>query len=443
MGITVVGLGPGDAKYITREGWERLIASAKIYARTGEHPALRELPSHVQVETFDLIYAQAPTFSEVYQRIAQEVVMRAQREGDIVYAVPGHPRVGEATTPQIEALAKEKGIHVDIIDGVSFVDAVCNVVGLDPLNGLTVYDAMLVAQEHFPRVNTDHPVLLGQLYSRDLASDVKLTLLTAYPPDHQVTVVRDVGTPEQQVETIPLVGLDRKPRFNHMTTLVVPPWPHPSAYETFQEVVNHLRSPEGCPWDRRQTHQSLRRYLLEETYEVLDALDRDDPEALKEELGDLLLQVGLHVAIAAEGDEFLFGDVIGYVVEKLIRRHPHVFGDVEVSGAEEVVRNWEAIKRQEQETNGNQPDPFAGIPKALPALMRASTVAKRAHWQMDAVPAPLDVTRLEAMDEDAFGDLLFWLAAWGQQRGWDTEMLLREAIERFLQNQKGGQNENR
>ncbi len=433
MGITIVGLGPGEAKHITREAWARLTSAKRVYARTGEHPALRELPSSVEIHTFDHIYAQADDFSQVYEQIAQEIVSRAKREEHVVYAVPGHPRVGEATTPRIESLAQEAHIPVDVLGGLSFVDEVCNAAGLDPLNGATVYDAMLVAQEYFPRVNTDHPLILGQLYSRDLASDVKLTLLSAYPPEHPVTVVRNVGTRNENVETLPLVELDRHPRFNHMTTLVVPPWPHPSSYESFQEVVNHLRSPEGCPWDREQTHQSLRRFLLEETYEVLDALDREDMTALKEELGDLLLQIGLHVAIAAEGDEFLFGDIIGHIVDKLIRRHPHVFGDVQVSGAEEVARNWEAIKRQEQVDNGTRPDPFAGIPKALPALMRAATVARRAHWKPESPPDALNPDALQRLGPEAFGALLFWLAAWAREQGWEAETLLREATERFLE----------
>ncbi len=430
--IAIVGLGPGDARWLTRAAWERLSTATEIYARTKEHPALAALPDKVRVHTFDAVYAQAATFEEVYETITRRVVGLAQEGREVIYAVPGHPRVGEATTPRIEALARDAGIPVEVLEGISFVDAVCNAVGLDPLEGLTVYDAMLVAGQHFPKVNTDQPLLLGQLYSRDLASDVKLTLLTAYPPEHRVTLVRGAGTDNVQVDTMPLHELDRHTRFDHMTTLVVPPWPHASAYETFQEIVHHLRSPEGCPWDRKQTHQSLRRYLLEEAYEVLEALDRDDPDALKEELGDLLLQIALHVAIAGEGGEFLLGDVIGYISDKMIRRHPHVFGDVHVEGAEEVVRNWEAIKRAERQANGEEDDPFAGVPRALPALTRAGTVAKRGHWSAPEPPRGVDATALTHLSPEAFGDLLFWLAAWARQQDWDAEMLLREATERFI-----------
>ncbi len=432
MHITIVGLGPGDPQWITRAAWECLVAAGEVYARTREHPALHALPAHVELHTFDDIYGRAETFAEVYDTIARRVVDLGRRPQGVVYAVPGHPRVGEATTPRIEALAGEAGIPVVVLEGVSFVDAVCNVVGVDPLDGLTVYDAMLLATEYFPTVNTDRPLLLGQLYSRDLASDVKLTLLTAYPPEHPVTIVRGAGTENVLVLTVPLHELDRQDAFDHMTSLVVPPWPHPSSYEALQEVVHHLRSPEGCPWDRKQTHQSLRRYLMEEAYEVLDALDRDDADALREELGDLLLQIALHIAIAGEGGEFLLGDVIGHHVEKLIRRHPHVFGDVQVESADEVVQNWEAIKRAEKEANGEVQDPLAGVPRALPALMRASTVAKRAHWQPDTPPAAVNAAVLHGISSEAFGDLLFWLAGWARHRGWDPEVLLREATERFI-----------
>jgi len=432
MAIIIVGLGPGDPNEITRLAWEYLTQAQHIYARTGEHPALHALPQTVQVDTFDHVYARADTFREVYETIAQEVVARAKEESPLIYAVPGHPRVGEATTPLIETLAAEQGIPVTVVPGISFVEEVCNAVGLDPLEGLTVYDAMQVAGEHFPRVNTDFPLLLGQVYSRELASDVKLTLLAGYHPEHPVTLVRNAGLPDMTIQSMPLYRLDQEGIFNHMTTLVVPPWPGPSSYETFQEVINHLRSPEGCPWDRKQTHKSLRRYLLEETYEVLEALDRDDAQALKEELGDLLIQIGLHVAIATEGEEFRFGDVIQHVVEKLIRRHPHVFGDVQVSSAEEVARNWEAIKKQER---GEKPaDPFADVPKALPALSRAMVMAKRAHWQPTSPPVALRPEVLQQLREEDLGDLLFWLAAWARvEKGWDPETLLREAIERWIQ----------
>ena len=435
MTIVIVGLGPGRVEMLTREAWDVLTQAQVIYARTGEHPVLAHFEG--KVHAFDYVYAAKRTFSEVYESIAREIVTLAQAGEDVVFAVPGHPRVGEATTPRIESLASEARIPVRIVEGVSFVEVVCNAVGIDPLDGLNVYDAMLVGQEYFPTINTDKPLLLGQLYSKALASDVKLTLLSAYPPDHPVTLVRGAGTEDVNILTVPLHELDRQSGFDHMTTLVVRPWEHPSAYETLQNVVNHLRSPEGCPWDRKQTHQSLRRHLLAETYEVLDALDRDDMVALQEELGDLLLQIALHVAIASEGGEFLLGDVIGQHVEKLIRRHPHVFGDVRVDSAEEVVQNWEAIKKAEKASRGES-DPFASIPQALPALMRAAAVAARGHWHEEPPPPGVDAERLSGLSPEALGDLLFWLSAWAKSQGWDAEMLLREAIQRWIHLRREG-----
>ncbi len=430
MTIIIVGLGPGRVDLLTREAWDVLSQADVVYARTGEHPVLSLFAS--KVRTFDHVYAQASTFAEVYETIVREILDLAREGHDVIYAVPGHPRVGEATTQRIEHLAREANIPVNIVEGISFVDVVCNAVGLDPLDGLSVYDAMLVAQEYFPTVNTDRPLVLGQLYSQDLASDVKLTLLAAYPPEHPVTLVYHAGTEHVRVRTFPLHELDRQSGFDHMTSLVVPPWNHPSAYESLQNIVNHLRSPEGCPWDRKQTHQSLRRHLLAETYEVLDALDRDDMVALQEELGDLLLQIALHVAIATEGGEFLLGDVIGQHIDKLIRRHPHVFGDVHVESAEEVVRNWEAIKKAEKAARGNGEDPFASIPKALPALMLAAAVASRGHWQEEDPPLGVDPVGVERLTPDEFGRLLFWLTAWAKQKGWDAETLLREATKRWM-----------
>ncbi len=436
MAITIVGLGPGDPRKVTQEAWHYLVNADEIYARTREHPALQALAKGNRVHTFDGIYEQARTFQEACETLADRLVARAQEGQEVVYAVPGHPRVDEATTPLIEGRAHARGIAVKTVGGVSLLDEVCNIVGLNPLDGVTAYDAELLAPEYFPRLNTDQTLVLGQLHSRKLASDVKITLLNAYPPTHTVRLVHLWNAPQERVETFPLSSLDRDARFDLMTTLVVPPWPHPSSYESFQNVVHHLRSPDGCPWDRQQTHESLRRYLLEEAYEVLDALKRGDSKALEEELGDLLLQVGLHVAIASEEGEFLLGDVVGHVVDKLIRRHPHVFGDVRVSGAEEVIQNWEAIKRQEQKENGVTPNPFAGIPRTVPALMRASMIAGRAHWKPQASPPGSSQEAIELLSGEALGDLLFWLAGWAQVQGWNAELLLQEAIERFLAQQQ-------
>ncbi len=216
---------------------------------------------------------------------------------------------------------------------------------------------------------------------------------------------------------------------------------------TFQETIAHLRAPEGCPWDREQTHQTLRRHLLEETYEVLEALDEDDPEALCEELGDLLLQVVLQTQIAVDEEEFRMPDVIAGIDAKIKRRHPHVFGDVKVNGADDVTRNWEAIKKAEKEAAGKAEErksALDGIPRGLPALAEAEAIGGKAarqnfDWRsIDGVLAKVveEIHELQHVEdeierEEEFGDVLFALANVARWLKIDPEAALRAANHKF------------
>jgi tetrapyrrole methylase family protein/MazG family protein len=420
-----------------------LRAASEIYVRTHQHPTVEALPSSAAVRSFDEVYQRLDRFEEVYEEIAKRVVHLGQRDEGVVYAVPGHPLVGEASVRCVVALAAESDLAVHIIEGLSFVGPICSQLSLDPLDGLQIADAMELALLHYPPFNPDVPVLLGQLYSRDLASDIKLVLMMLYPDEHEVTLIHGAGTDCATVSTIALYELDRVKETDHLTTLYVPPLAKASSVQAFQEVVARLRAPGGCPWDREQTHRSLRPYLLEETYEVLDALDRQDVGALKEELGDLLLQILLHAQIAIEHGEFRMADVISHVVTKLERRHPHVFGQLDVSGSDEVLVNWEHIKHQEKQC---QPDRGAldGVPASMPALARAGSLQRRVarlgidwphvegawskaeeEWQELRQAATADEQQWE------MGDLLFALVSLARWLDVDAECALREAMERF------------
>ena len=261
---------------------------------------------------------------------------------------------------------------------------------------------------------------MAQLYSRELATDVKLTLMNQYPEEHPVRLLHAAGTAAEEVEDMPLHAIDRSEKIAHLTALYVPPLAT-GALEEFQETVAHLRAPEGCPWDREQTHKSIRGNLLEEAYEALEALDRDDPAHLAEELGDLLLQILLHTQIATEAGEFRMADVVAGVDSKIRRRHPHVFGEVRVSGVEQVLRNWEEIKAGEREQEGKEERGlFGGVPLALPALEQAIGYQKRAarvgfDWpeisgvraKLDEEIGELDAAQGEDEREAELGDLLF------------------------------------
>jgi len=204
-----------------------------------------------------------------------------------------------------------------------------------------------------------------------------------------------------------------------------------------------LRAPDGCPWDREQTFATIAPYTIEEAYEVDDAIRREHWPDLREELGDLLLQVVFHAQMAREAGRFDFAEVVRGLCEKLVRRHPHVFGDASAEDADEVLREWEKHKQAEREAKGG--DRFAGVPRALPALLRAAKLAKRAARD-GLVAAPADPLAVEADaalaaagGTDRLGEFLFALAALAGARGVDAEGALREACARFEKARSGGQ----
>jgi tetrapyrrole methylase family protein/MazG family protein len=405
--ITIVGLGPGRAGWLTQEARDALSAGREVWVRTARHPTVAELPG-ILWKPMDSFYEREEDFSNVYLAIAEEILRLAERPEGVFYAVPGSPRVGEATVAQIVRLAGQRGKTVHIVEGLSFIEPA-----------------------------------LGA-YSRTLATDVKLTLMNQYPEEHPVRLLHAAGTDAEEVEDLPLHAIDRSEKIAHLTALYVPPLTKGSL-EEFQETVAHLRAPEGCPWDREQTHKSIRGNLLEETYEALEALDQDDPVHLAEELGDLLLQILLHAQIATEAGEFRMADVIAGVDAKIRRRHPHVFGEVKVNGVGDVLRNWEEIKAGEREQEGKEDRGlFGGVPLGLPALEQAIGYQKRAarvgfDWpeisgvraKLDEEIGELDAARGDEEREAELGDLIFAAVNYARWLKVDPEAALREANARF------------
>lgn len=447
MTLTIVGLGPGEIDDLSRRAWRVLKQAQTIYLRTSRHNCVKCLPQddNTTYHSFDDLYERGDSFEAVYSTIVERL-LDAAKNGDVVYAVPGDPMVGESTTTRLLKAAQDAGITVDIVHGISFVEPMLRAVGIDALDGLQIFDGIEVAVMHHPPLNPDFPALIGQVYSRQVASDVKLTLMNQYPDEFPVKLIHAAGGEGEQVETVPLYAIDRSDHIDHLTSLYVPALGEMSSFEQFQEIIAHLRAPEGCPWDRKQTHTSLRPYLLEEAYEVLDAIDSGDTDSLYEELGDLLLQVVLHTQIAIDDGEFNMTDVLRHVNAKMVRRHPHVWGDVEVDGnADQVVTNWEALKRQEKVDNDAGDDSMLdSIPNGLPALLQAyqyqARVAKVGFdWaQVGDVVAKVreELDEIDAAESDAewaaeFGDLLFVLVNWARWHKVEPENALRDANRKF------------
>lgn len=378
--IVVVGLGFGDENSLPLGVLRILEDRPTLYLRTERHPVVSWLKQKgILFTSFDGVYEASSDFSSVYQEITQRLLKSAQKESSIVYAVPGHPMVAERT---VELLLKEgpkNGIDVLIQGGNSFLDPFFARMKIDPIEGFQLLDGTSL---HASQLNPHVHQLIGQVYDRMVASEVKLSLMEVYPDEHPVTVVTACGIPHlEQVMEFPLYELDRQEIFSDLTSVYVPPVQDEKVlyrrFDTLREIIRHLRSPEGCPWDRKQTHESLRHYLLEEAYEFLEAVAKNDAHAMLDELGDILLQVMLHAQIASEEGTFDIHDVIQNLSEKMIRRHPHVFSDTKVDTAEQVVENWEEIKKRERGFV-EQSSILDKVPKNFPALMRAYELQKKA-----------------------------------------------------------------
>ena len=466
--IVVVGLGPGRWDDLTLEAQRVLDAAERVVVRTRRHPtveALRVRRPELAVESFDALYEQAESFAALYPQMAARLLALAGElpaGAPLVYAVPGHPLIAEASVRELRDRAPAAGVAVRIVAGLSFLEPVSDALDLDPLaRDVQLVDATQLAGLGGSQVSgailPAHPLLIAQAYNRRLLGGVKLALLELYPEDWEVAVVRWAGLPEQAVERVPLVELDRDERADHLTTIYVPPLAPLAAVrapEGLRYVVQRLRAPEGgCPWDREQTHQSLRAYVLEEAYEVAEILDEwegtpEQAEHLAEELGDLLLQVYLQSEIADQEDRFHIGDVYQTVTEKLIRRHPHVFGDVEVRDSAHVLRNWEAIKRSERTAKGEDvavESALRGVPNSLPALQQAYELGEKAaktgfEWPETAgalAKVEEEARELAAAQGDhaqqmaELGDLLLAVVTLARHLKLNPEDALRAANRRF------------
>lgn len=442
--IVIVGLGPGDPGQITLEAWRTLESANEVYLRTKRHPSVESLPEGARYRSFDEVYENHDSYEEIYEEIATRVVTLGGRPQGVVYAVPGHPFMGETAVHRILELARQEGLSTRVIAGVSFLEPSTTALGVDPFDGLQIYDAMLLGEQHHPNLCPDVGALIVQVCDRYVVSRAKITLMNLYHDDQPIRLVYRAGTKEQEIRDIPLYQLDRQEDLDHLTTVYIPPLSSSVSLSSFQDVIAHLRAPGGCPWDRKQTHQTLRSELLEETYEVLAALDADDMEALEEELGDLMLQILFHAQIAAEDGDFKLIDSTQHVIEKLVRRHPHVFGEEKVEDADKVLQNWERIKREERGEEAFS-SMLSGINRALPALSQAMEIQRRVarvgfDWA-SAGPVAAKVREelqefLQASDVDEhlaeMGDLLFSLVNVARWHDIDAESALRQANQRFM-----------
>ena len=371
---------------------EALKKTNRVYLRTEKHPTVQYIESlGIKFETYDNAYERFETFDEVYNFIAEDLINKHEKEGDLIYAVPGHPFVAEKSVKLLVELCKEKSIDFALVPAVSFVDVVMERLELDPIEGLKIVDAFECKDHIFDkRIGT----IITQVYDKYIASEVKLALSSYYKDDSKVYFVRAAGIKGQEtIRPMALYEIDRQADIDYLTSIYIPKdLDNNKDFYDLIDIMEKLRGQNGCPWDKEQTHESLKRYLVEECYEVLEAIDQEDEEEITEELGDVLLQVVFHSVIAEEEGYFTIRDVIEGICNKMIQRHPHVFGDRTAETSDQVLKNWEDIKRQEQGI-GSLTEEMKHIAKNLPALMRAEKVqskAKKVGFDWDRVEDAFD-----------------------------------------------------
>lgn len=439
----MIGLGPGSPRHLTVEARSYLAADNPLYLRTLKHPVARYVARwRKQAGSFDYLYDQKSSFEEVYRSITRILLKQSQQHELICYAVPGHPNVGEATVERLKRIAPRLGVQIELIAGLSFLEPLLSQLQLDLLDGVTVLDALMIEKLKEPAQNH---LVLAQVYNKTIASRVKLKLLELYPDHYPVLIVNAAGMARASAQETKLCALDHHPVFNQHTTLYLSPFKGGGIGELI-EIMAQLRAADGCPWDRKQDHLSLRQYLIEEAYEVVAAIDRGDDREIIDELGDLLLQVIFHSQIGREENRFDFNDVVAAISQKLIRRHPHVFGSCKAIDADAVKVLWEEIKSAER---NEQQDSFSlEVDEALPALLRAYKLQKKAAkvgFDWPTIEGPLEKAREELFEleeacksgeqeavEEELGDFLFTLVNLARFLKVNPELALGRTTGKFI-----------
>ncbi|MDO4920435.1 MAG: nucleoside triphosphate pyrophosphohydrolase [Phascolarctobacterium sp.] len=472
--ITIVGLGPGAAGHMSVETMELLQSCPQVILRTAVHPTVSELQKqNVAYSSCDDLYEQGSSFEEVYAGVTQRVLAAAAK-GDVVYAVPGSPLVAEKTVVLLRQAAGERGVKLIIKPSMSFLDLAYVELGIDPIAGLRIIDA-----QDFGAIGEAgaYPLMITQVYSQLVASDLKIALMDNLNDDYEIYFLRNLGLPDEECRKVKLFELDRQPHIDHLTSVYVPPETFAGELQSFGEeeedaaadelggvdealvttagfddvdiqplvdVMRTLREPGGCPWDREQTHASIRSNMIEEVYEYLEAVDADDTDGMREELGDVLMQIVFHARMAEEAGRFDLQDVIDEVVDKLIRRHPHVFGETKVQGVGDVLRNWETIKKEEKAERKHVLD---GVTQGLPALLRAYKLQGKAakvgfDWpDSEGVWAKVQEELGELREalangdaqaaENELGDVLFAVVNYARHNRIEPEVALNGTNNRF------------
>ncbi len=444
--IYIIGLGPGSVDSLTIGAIKRIKSGDNNFLRTEKHPVVEYfVDNNIPFKSYDYLYETEDDLTKVYEKIVEDLI-KESKDKDINYYVPGNPLMAEQTVD----LLKEKGLDIEIISGMSFIEPIIELIDRDPINGLKLVDG---SEFNSLVVDINCDLLITQVYNDRILSEVKIILSEIYGDEHEVFLIHSAGVKgEEEIHHIPIYKLDRDSKTTALTSIYVPKMDKINKkvfdFSDLLGIMKLLRSENGCPWDKEQDHKSLRQSVLEEAYEVVEAIDNDDIDSLAEELGDLLLQVIFHSQIAEEEGDFNIYDVMSSLGQKLIYRHPHVFLQKDVENSEEVVYNWNMLKYSKRNIN-KFTDKLKDIPK-LPALMTSFKIQEKAAeigFDWEDMKGPLNKIKeeyeevLEAIDkyelghekiEDEIGDLLFAIVNLSRFLKINPELALNRTIKKFI-----------
>lgn len=445
--IYIIGLGPGDINSLTLGAVERINSGDKNFLRTEKHPTVNYfIDKNIPYKSYDFLYDSEDSFDKVYEKIVEDLIEESNGNSSINYFVPGHPLIAEKT---VEILTSQD-IDIEIISGMSFIEPMIELIGRDPINGLKLVDG-----EEFNNlmVNINIDMIITQVYNFRILSEVKIALSEIYGDEHEIYLVHNAGVKGYEKKySIPVYELDRVQEVGPLTSIYVPKIDknHKKVFDfnDLLDIMRILRSENGCPWDMEQTHESIRQSVIEEAYEVVDAIDKNDVDGLIEELGDLLLQVIFHSQIGFDEGEFTIYDITSALGNKLIYRHPHVFLKKSVENSEEVVYNWNMLKYAKRNIT-KFIDKLKDIPK-LPALMTSFKIQEKAAevgFDWEDIEGPLSKIKeeyeevLEVMEkfgggdertEEELGDLIFAIVNLSRFLDINPEIALNRTINKFI-----------
>lgn len=445
--IFVVGLGPGNIDDLTLGAIKRMESGKPNYLRTEKHPSVEYMKEkEIEYTAFDSIYDSEENFEKVYEQIVSKLLDAVKDQGEINYFVPGHPMVAENT---VRMLLDQNECQVQIISGMSFIEPTLETAKADPVDGLKVIDAIGLEGS---QVDINSHQIFTQVYNSRVMSETKLVLMDILPSDYDVILIHNGGMEDREIiERIPLHEIDRSDNIGSLTSLFVPKVDK-NKYKIYDfndilDIMKRLRAEDGCPWDREQDHLSIRGAVLEEAYELVEALEDDDPDHIVEELGDLLLQVVFHAQIGHENGDFNPIQVTSSLANKLITRHPHVFFEKYVDNSKEVVYNWNKIKYANRNIT-TLSEKLRNVPR-LPALLRSNKVQEKAAevgFDWDMIEGPADKVSEELKEvleaasihgsgslvvESEIGDLLFAAVNLSRFLEVNPEVALGRTIEKF------------